>query len=365
MAKTVTIAPGEPKRDGYGRYLLRPPGDPKGKERAHTRVTTIASTIEDKYQLERWAERMVGLGLAKRPDLVLGISTVTDPTSPEGKKKVGQFTDEAKEFAGAHFKANVGTHLHELTHQLDRDLPVQAPEPYDADLTAYRSTMTKAGLGIIAVEQLVVRWGEYAGTFDRLVDYCGRTYVADIKTGSLDYSWGTIAMQMCLYADAETVYDLSTNTHLPMIKVETDLGIVIHLPAGEARCDLYWVDLDAGREAVQRAMWVRAWRKRKGIGERWVDDAPVDARPVRRARLAERVAALVASGHVGQLVSGWPASVPTLKRFSDHTTEQLDSIDSFLISLESKLGMPFGLPDPNSARKVGSEDGNDCEQEGS
>jgi hypothetical protein len=39
----------------------------------------------------------------------------------------------------------------------------------------------------------------------------------------------------------------------------------MHMPVGQARCDLYWVDLEIGWEAVTLAVDVREWRKRKDI----------------------------------------------------------------------------------------------------
>ncbi len=54
--------------DRWGRYLIVPAAG--GAPNAHTRVTTWASTLDDRYGLEQWSRRTVALGLARRPDLL-------------------------------------------------------------------------------------------------------------------------------------------------------------------------------------------------------------------------------------------------------------------------------------------------------
>src|SRR5690606_2671448 len=44
-----------PKRDRYGRYLIPDPAT--GKERAWMRATTLADTLDDRYNLELWKLR--------------------------------------------------------------------------------------------------------------------------------------------------------------------------------------------------------------------------------------------------------------------------------------------------------------------
>jgi hypothetical protein len=39
--------------------------------------------------------------------------------------------------------------------------------------------------------------------------------------------------------------------------------LLIHLPAGQAKCDIYELDIQAGWEAVQLALNVRQWLKAK------------------------------------------------------------------------------------------------------
>ncbi len=47
----------EPKRDRYGRYVIIPATG--GKAKSYTRATTIAETLDDRYNLELWKMRQV------------------------------------------------------------------------------------------------------------------------------------------------------------------------------------------------------------------------------------------------------------------------------------------------------------------
>ena len=52
-----------------------------------------------------------------------------------------------------------------------------------------------------------------------------------------------------------------------MDPVDQQHGIVMHLPVGKGECTLYEVDIAAGWEAVQLAVDVRAWRKRRDLAQ--------------------------------------------------------------------------------------------------
>jgi hypothetical protein len=96
--------------------------------------------------------------------------------------------------------------------------------------------------------------------------------VGDLKTGAdLRYSWQSIAVQLAAYANADAMYtqgdaaDGGGDRREPMPPVSKEVGLVIHLPAGEARCELHLVDLVAGWEAFQMSMDIRRWRSRKDL----------------------------------------------------------------------------------------------------
>lgn len=258
MTTFVTPAP-EVTRDRYGRPLIVPPDG--GKPVAYTRATTIADTIDDRYNLELWKCRQTALGLADREDLLLGVAAHRDD-----KKQLNKLVASAIEAAKSSAGATTGTALHALSELVDagRELPV-LPDTALADLAAYREAT--AALSVQAVEQFVVLDDvRVAGTADRIVEHQGRRYIADLKTGrSVSYAMGSIAQQLAIYAHGEA-YDVATGQRSPL-DVDQEWAIVVHLPAGTGECVLHWVNIAHGWEAVQLSMRVRAYRNhaRKGL----------------------------------------------------------------------------------------------------
>lgn len=268
MARVIpTIVRPEPRRDQWGRYLLPDPFT--GKERAWTRATTWASAISDNFGLEKWKVRMTALGLVNRADLYAGLASVSDPETPDGKKRLNAICEEAQEFAGSRFASNLGTALHAFCEQIDQGQEPTVPPPYDQDVAAYREALARFGISVSPnyIERIcVLPELEIAGTMDRLVTLRGRRYIGDIKTGAdLTYSWLEISIQLAIYAHAETVFDPAENRHFRMPEVDQERALVIHLPAGQARCTPYLIDIEAGWKAAQICKLVRDWRKRKDL----------------------------------------------------------------------------------------------------
>jgi hypothetical protein len=255
----------EPKRDRYGRYLISPPDG--GKAKSYTRATTIAETLDDRFNLEAWKVRTTALGIVQRPDLYAAIAS----TPIDDKQALNRLCDQAREAAAGSAGANLGTALHRFTERINRGEDVVVPAPWDADVAAYKATLAESGWSIVAknhIERIVVleQYG-IAGMFDMILstfrtDVPSIRRIADLKTGAtLDFSWGAIAVQLAIYAHADTMYNPATERHEPMPTVDQNIATVIHLPAGKATCTLYEVNIAAGWEAAQQALWVRQWRK--------------------------------------------------------------------------------------------------------
>lgn len=249
----VTTSP-EIDRDRYGRPMVMPPNG--GKRVAYTRCTTFIDVLDDRFNLEQWKQRMVATGLAQRPDLLLGVQAHLDD-----KRELNKLCDSAREAAASSAAATTGTALHALTELIDRgqELPV-IPTESKADLDAYRAAT--AGLKATHIERFAVMDRlKVGGTPDRIVKYGGESYIADIKTGSIE--WGTlkIAMQLAIYSRS-SLYDIATGART-VHGASTNRGIIIHLPAGQAKAELHWIDLEAGWHAVQVAKDVREKRKLK------------------------------------------------------------------------------------------------------
>lgn len=244
MTALVSAAPEVP-RDRYGRPMIIPPGG--GNAVAYTRCTTFVGAIEDTYNLQKWMQRQVALGLSARPDLLLSVSAHRDD-----KRALDNICEKAREAAASSAAATTGTALHALTELVDngQELPPVPPGPA-ASLQKYREAMS--GLKVIAMERFTVLDNlQIGGTFDRLVEFNGERYIADIKTGSIDYGALKIAAQLAVYARS-VYYDPSTGER-SFHEASVNRGIVIHLPAtddpAEARCDLHWFDIETGWEAV-------------------------------------------------------------------------------------------------------------------
>lgn len=242
-------------RDRWQRPLVVPPTG--GKPVAYTRCTTYVGVLEDTFNLSKWQQRMTALGLASRPDLMMAVTS----TDKDDKRALDKIVEQAVEAAAAHAAATIGTALHALTEKHDRgeQLPV-IPETYRADMDAYIAAT--AHMKHVHIEQFCVQDPlKIGGTPDRVVDINGKKYIADLKTGSIEYGIGKIAMQLAVYARSKT-YDHTTNTR-GIHGAEIDKGIIIHLPAGAGTCTLYWVDLLEGWNGVVHAKNVRAWRAKK------------------------------------------------------------------------------------------------------
>lgn len=250
---------------------------------AWTRATTVANTLEDRFGLEKWAKRNVALGMGLRQDLVAYAASCT----PEDKGTLDGIVKQAEDAAKSKMGANLGSALHAFTERVDRGEDFNVIPPWDEDIAAYRAVMVKAQVEVDPawVERVVVVPAiKTAGTLDRIVTVNGERYIADVKTGSIDYNT-SIAVQLAIYAGASHVwkgdaasvprdgwgrYKLPDPTEEPdayeaMPEVNRDRALVIHLPAGTGSCFLHWIDIDSARHAVRTAIWVRSWRKRKDL----------------------------------------------------------------------------------------------------
>lgn len=357
-AAALDVRP-EPERDRWGRYLL--PDPDTGKKKGWTRATTLAKTLSDTFALTKWELRMAAVGLARRPDLLAQVATVTDPDDSDAKKLLDTLTADAKEAAGSSVRRNLGTALHAMCEHVDAGRDYTVPDAHRADVDAYREAVADAGLTIdpAHIERIcIVPHVGVAGTFDRLATHDGRLMVADLKTGrSVDYGMGEIAIQLALYAHATHLWDHRTGTWEPMPTVDQERALVFHLPAGEARCTVLEVDIAAGWEMTQVAIDVRAWRKRRDLScvltrtatePTRVDPPAVRAPTTRDEWITGRIDTLLASTAAKRLLGErWPADTP--KR-APWTGAQVDAIAPVLDEIETTVEAPFPHPDPTKPR---------------
>lgn len=248
---TVTTVIPEVSRDHYGRPLIKPQGG--GKPVAYTRCTTFVGAFEDTHNLTQWKMRQAAVGLSLRPDLQLAVAAHKDD-----KSKLNKILQEALDAAASSAGATTGIALHALTEQRDRGQElVGIPLEAAADLAAYAEAT--ADFKAVFIEQMTVHDPyKVAGTPDRIVSYRGKRYIADLKTGDVQWGAGRIAAQLAMYARSKT-YDVATGER-SMHGAELDKGLVIHLPAGSGTCEVLWVDLLAGWDIVNTCQHVRRVR---------------------------------------------------------------------------------------------------------
>ncbi|MFM7062552.1 MAG: hypothetical protein ACKO04_03530, partial [Actinomycetes bacterium] len=312
---------GEPRRDRFGRYLVTPPDG--GKPVAMTRATTVASAVDDTTGLQKWMKRQVAVGMAQRPDLVAAVAT----TDPDDKKKLGALAEDAMTAAGSSAAATVGTALHRATELAD--LGLEVPEVFTERVAEYRRCLDAHNVVVdpALVEAVLVLWQhEIAGTADRIVTWQGRRYVLDLNTCESVYPHG-FAIQLAIYAMADHVYDYRTDTTSEMPDVDQDRAIICHLPAKGGPCTLQWIDIAAGREALEHALWVRSWRRRRDLlTEFGVPEVPNAEHDDVLGRRRERLLATLPF----DVKAKWQAELPGVrgpKAADEWTAEQMDAIE--------------------------------------
>jgi hypothetical protein len=356
------------RRDRWGRLLVVPPGNTESV--GYTRATTIAKVLDEGGGLIPWKATMAVVGTLRRPGIRATweslIAASGDPWyfSPESKAKCRELVEEAAEAGGSTNRAEQGTALHAITALIDSGAVVhEVGAETMADLAAYTDTLAAYGIEVLRIETTVVldTW-QVGGTFDRIVRVPGYELplIADLKTGSsLDYSWQSFAVQLAIYAHGEAIYDqgptAAEDERHPMPEVDQHTGLIIWLPAGEARCELHVVDLDAGWEGFEMSMAVRQWRKRRDF------DAPLsvwEPRPVLTVVPAPEVADVrqwlqgrinLIGKHSGaavqELLAQWPEGVPCRALGPEHD-DALDLIEKVLDNVEGLFEMPFGASRP-------------------
>ena len=264
------------RRDQYGRpYILQPDGTRIG----YTRSSTAAKTIDETYNLQRYDVRNVVYGLAYDASLVartIAIGGNPGTWQKPEKDAVNGIADDARRVAHDYKKADIGSALHHMTHRVDRG-EISNFGIYEDDITAYVNACIEARLEInpAYVECRIVNdLLRMAGSADRIVQHDGVWRIADIKTGaSIEYGGLGWSAQLSAYAGG-VLYDIATEQRLPTPPIDQTTGYIIHLPAGQGRCEIYEVDLVAGHRAAELANEIRAVRK---AAKGWISPIQVAA----------------------------------------------------------------------------------------
>lgn len=286
----------------------------------YTRASTLAGILDDTHNLTAWKLRQTTRGILTRDDLRISASAHL-----EDDKHLNKVIEQAQEAAASSAGATKGTALHTYTEKHDRGLDL-GPVPTDVrpDIDAYiKATAT---MRMVSIEEFVVCDEVLAaGTFDRLLEFEGRLYIGDLKTGRIDFPH-KFAIQKAIYAHGQQ-YNPQDGARTPLGDVDLDYAILIHLPFGQAKCTIHWIDIAAGWEAALQAAWVHAWRKRKDLSievahDRLVAPAPPSSPTIQpapapsEADLADWISKATSAEHLAQL---W-------QEHSAHFTPALDEL---------------------------------------
>lgn len=146
--------------------------------------------------------------------------------------------------------------------------PFILPRKADQAAASTKSTKWSRRRVIVSVEP-----GPDVATACIAVDSPSRTYLCGDRmipthNSQQDFDFGFLdaAAQMGQYVNADAVWDHETRTWSPLPdELDREVGLVMHVPVGQATCDLYEVDLREGWEAAQIAYQVRAKRSRSKV----------------------------------------------------------------------------------------------------
>ena len=360
------------RRDRWGRYVVLPPGG--SKPVGYTRATTIAKTLDDQQALIEWKARMVAIGIGARPDLAARAAMV----DKDDRKALNVLADDAATAGGATIRRDQGTAMHAAFEKSWHDLSA-VPAMFATEAKAVHDALEAAGLSVVEdmAERMVVNDAyQVAGTFDLVLSDGEQLYVADVKTGSSLMGALSFAIQLTLYATADNLYvqgaaaDGSEDVREAMPNLSRSAGVVLHIQPGSAVCDLHWIDLKAGAEALDLAMKVREMRKVKVLSkvEAAKTKAEVQAETVAKVKAAfpgaeelvgnvwrtwmsGRLAEIVNQGQKQALLQAWPAGVPKLASGEEITDAQAQLIEQMCEEVEREHTLSFPAPKPKSIRR--------------
>lgn len=323
-------------------------------------VTAIAGIPDDKTLLNKWAERMVGIGIAENPDLAKKIIALKDkPWEANG------IAWAAKQRAGGDKAADRGTQMHQTIEFHVKGI-LSYPTPYERELCAtWDRALKNAGLEVLPeyTERIVVFPDEkIAGRLDHIVKVkrSGKVAVADLKSGKRAVEFPhAISVQLGTYANAplmagELDEDGITETFGPMpAKLDKKWAYIVHMP-DERTVSIVKVDIAKGWDIAKKHCFpILDWRKYDDLVVPVVSqtlqidpetDEPIDAPEDRVAWIRGRLADLKPIPGAREAVIGrWPVGVAAKPPWTDG---DIDAIDAALEAVEKDKSAGFPVVDP-------------------
>lgn len=325
LADHFEVGRGGVRRDHSGRAMLLMAGT--DVRAAYTAASSLSDYIQNHYAIRIWERRYLARGVGMRPDLAMlaaaetystGFAEEDDRENKASGRRLDQIIDRALDQARVHERADWGTAVHQLTEPGATRRGSVIPDAMRPDVEAWERETR--GVDIVATELFVANDALMAaGTFDHVfdgdddalasqihavtgIDVTGTLVCVDKKTGRLKGPEASV--QMAVYVGGE-LYDGATDVRTTFEErfgkpMNLEVGILAHIPAQTGKAELLPLDLVAGREAAEHAVWVRDWQKStlKNLHE------PLDTRLLARGRV-ERLIAGAAS--IGELTELWRA----------------------------------------------------------
>jgi hypothetical protein len=321
--------------DGYGRYKL--PSPSTGRPTAFSRATTIADTLDETYNLNRWKRRnavkaiFTALAMTEIPAAQAASPDAFDV--PGDKSLVDVFADAREairieddraldvaidlldNMTGGRDAAELGEAVHAWLEAVDVGtvLPADVPDMFKPYVAAYRDALRRAGL--IALQQYVERVvlndrGEetIAGTIDRIfqVVTTGELIMGDVKTSkTLEYGWLTYSVQVGgVYGFATKMMAVDGSGWEPMPEIGQEYAIILHIPSDQPeRSAAVTIDMWFGGETMITSLETRRRRKAAPKAVPFVHEIPVPSKAA--LRYVEARDALLDISYVGDLPDIW------------------------------------------------------------
>ncbi len=341
--------PPEPPRalavyDGYGRYKL--PSPTTGRPTGYTRATTVASTLDDTYNLSRWARRETARNVIDCGEQIDGykaelFTALQDGYLAESNAAVDSALDAIDDVCGARDAAELGTAVHAWLEAVDIGAvaPANVPEQFQPYLASYRRVLARYGLVAVPeyVERIVLndRGSEtVVGTLDRIyrVQSTGELILGDVKTSkTLEYGYMTYSCQLAVYGYASRMFAIDGTGWQPMPDINGTYAIIIHVPSDQPeRAEAVTMDLVFGAQTMHTALDVRRRRKEAKKLVPSVHALPIPS--VTSLRYVEARHAIQDISHPGDLSGVWES-------YSDIWSDELTSLgEQFAALLTTEEG---------------------------
>ena len=338
--------PPEPPRatatyDGWGRYKL--PSPSTGRPTGYTRATTVASTLDDTYNLSRWSRRetvrhvLTAAGAAgESARLFAGLQDALDAGE---KGNVDSILDAIDDLGGGKDAAELGTAVHAWLEAVDigQILPADVPQEFQPYIRSYRTVLARYGLTPVPeyAERVVLNdSGEetIAGTLDRIyrVEATGELILGDVKTSkTLDYSYLSISVQLALYGHASWMLKTDGTGWEPMPEINRDYAVVLHVPSDQPeRAEAVTMDLAYGLASTAVSLDARRRRKEAKKAVPFVHALPIPTAEALRYTQAR---------HAIQDISD-PADLAAIwEQYQDVWTDDLTQLGEQLAALLTPL----------------------------